>query len=205
MPYSTFFHLSDSKRQRVMDAAWNEFTTYSYMDSSINRIIQSAEISRGSFYQYFSGKPDLFSYVLSTIYESGKKMFLAQLTAHNNDMFFAILGIYDVILWKKGRNQNPEQQRIQRLMQLNSDLDMSQFAVRLDCDAIVRHTTQLMQRSGYLLETPQECSALLHMLTAITTTSLADTMRHPQNEEKNRRLLEQQLLIIRRGLVPCGG
>lgn len=205
MPYPTFFHLPDAKRQRVMEAVWSEFTTYSYMDASINRIIQSAGISRGSFYQYFSGKLDLFSYVLSTIYEIGKKMFLAQLTAHNNDTFFAILGMYDVILWKKGRSHSPEQQRIQRLIQLNSDLDMSQFAVRLDCESIVRHTTALMQRSGYLLETPQECSALLHMLTAITTTSLADTMRHPQNEEKNRRLLEQQLLIIRRGLVPYGG
>ena len=63
--------------------------------------------------------------------------------------------------------------------------------------------TALMQNAGYLLETPPECSALLHMLVAIATTNLANTMRHPQDEEKNRRLLEQQLLIIRRGLVAC--
>ena len=203
MPYPTFYNLPDEKRQRVMDAVWAEFTTYSYMEASINRIIHAANISRGSFYQYFSGKPDLFSYVLSIIYESGKQMFLAQLTAHNNDLFFAVLGIYDMILWKKGRSRSLEQRRIRSLIDLNSDLDMSQFAVRLDCESIVREVRALMQRSGYLLETEQECSALLHMLAAITTTNLATTMRHPQDEEKNRRLLEQQLLIIRRGLVPC--
>ena len=108
-----------------------------------------------------------------------------------------------MILWKKGRSRSLEQRRIRSLIDLNSDLDMSQFAVRLGCESIVREVRALMQRSGYLLETEQECSALLHMLAAITTTNLANTMRHPQDEEKNRRLLEQQLLIIRRGLVPC--
>lgn len=205
MPYPTFFHLPDSKRQRIMRAVWEEFTNYSYMDASINRIIQSAEISRGSFYQYFSCKQDLFSYVLNTIYENGKKMFLAQLTAHNNDLFFAILGMYDMILWKKGRASNPEQQQIQSLVRLNANLDMCQFAMRLDCESIVRDTSALLQQSGYTVDTPQECSALLHMLVAITTTGLANTMRHPHNEERNRKLLEQQLLIIRRGLAPCGG
>lgn len=205
MPYPTFYNLPDAKRARIMDAVWQEFTSFSYMDASINRIIQRAGISRGSFYQYFSCKADLFSHVLKTIFETGKKMFLAQLTAHNNDLFFAILGMYDIILWRNGRPGNPEQQRIHTLIHLNAQLDMNQFTVHLDCESIARNVQVLMQQSGYLLETTQECIALLHMLAAVFTTSLADTMRHPQNEERNRRMLEQQLLIIRRGLVPSGG
>lgn len=203
MPYPTFFNLPDAKRRRIMDAVWKELTTVSYMDASINRIIQDAEISRGSFYQYFSGKQDLFSHILGTIYETGKKMFLAQLTAHNNDLFFAILGMYDTILWKSGRARTPEQQRIYRLIQLNSELDMSQFTVKLDCAAITDSVCKLLLQSGYRLDNPEECSALLHTLVAVTTTNLANTMRHPQNESQNRRMLENQLLIIRRGLIPC--
>ena len=201
MPYPTFFHLPADKYKRVMDAVWQEFTTYSYMDVSINRIVQSAAISRGSFYQYFSGKADLFSYVLHTIFEAAKSMFLAQLTVHNNDLFFAILGMYDTILWTNGRSRSPEQQRIRTLIQLNSELDMSQFTIELNCDSIARNLQDLLEPSGYHLETTQECFALLHMLAAITTTSLADTMRHPQNEEKNHAILEQQLVLIRRGLA----
>ena len=39
-----------------MDAAWAEFTSTSFTDASINRIIHSARLPRGSFYQYFQDK-----------------------------------------------------------------------------------------------------------------------------------------------------
>ena len=203
MPYPTFFNLPEEKRRRIMDAVWAEFTTVSYMEASINRIIQNAGISRGSFYQYFSGKTDLFSHVLNSIYEKGKQMFLAQLTAHTNDLFFAALGMYDMILWQKGRSRDKDQHRIHSLMELNAQLDMSQFTVKTDCESISLRIRDLMQLCGYRLDSQQECMALMHMLAAITTTNLSDSMRHPQNEKRNRELLEQQLLIIRRGLVPC--
>lgn len=201
MPYQTFFNLPDEKRQRIMDAVWEEFTTVSYMEASINRIIQKAEISRGSFYQYFSGKSDLFSYVLSSIYESCKKMFFAQLTAHNHDLFFAVQGIYDLILWQKSRQRNPEQKRIYKLMQLNAQLDFSQFAVKLDCESIVQKLQDMMAQAGYQLDNALECAALLHMLVSVTASNLTDALRFPQKEEQNRKLLEQQLIMIRRSLA----
>ena len=67
MPTQTFFNLPEAKRKRFMDAVWQEFTTVSYMDASINKIIQAADISRGSFYQYFAGKADVFAYALGTL------------------------------------------------------------------------------------------------------------------------------------------
>ena len=51
MPKSTFFRLPEEKRGRLMDAAWAEFTRVSFAEASINRIIRSAQIPRGSFYQ----------------------------------------------------------------------------------------------------------------------------------------------------------
>ena len=59
MPTSTFFRLPEEKRERLMDAAWAEFTSTSFTDASINRIIHSARIPLGSFYQYFQYKEDL--------------------------------------------------------------------------------------------------------------------------------------------------
>ena len=52
-----------------MDAAWEEFTTNSYTDASINRIIQKAHIPRGSFYQYFQDKEDLFWYLFGGMHD----------------------------------------------------------------------------------------------------------------------------------------
>lgn len=60
MPTSTFFRLPEEKRQRLIEAAWEEFTQNSFSDVSINQIIRAAGIPRGSFYQYFADKGDLF-------------------------------------------------------------------------------------------------------------------------------------------------
>ena len=50
---STFYNLPEEKRQRITDAIFNEFAGSSGERVSINNIIKNANISRGSFYQYF--------------------------------------------------------------------------------------------------------------------------------------------------------
>ena len=54
MPTNTFFNLPPPKREKLLQAAAAEFTRKPYGEVSINRIIQAAEIPRGSFYQYIS-------------------------------------------------------------------------------------------------------------------------------------------------------
>ena len=185
-----------------MDAVWQEFTTVSYNEASINKIIQAAGISRGSFYQYFAGKQDLFSYLLTTVYTAGKQMFTAQLMAHSNNLFSAILGMYDMILWKKSKGRfTDEQRKIHCLIRLNFDMDLTQFLTYMDTDSMARSIREVLRQSGYMVENLEECYALLNMLAAVAISNLADTMRHPPNEQRNRRYLEHQLLIIRRGLA----
>ena len=58
MPSATFFNLPEEKRQRLIEVAWDEMTAVSFDKVSINRIIQNANISRGSFYQYFADKAE---------------------------------------------------------------------------------------------------------------------------------------------------
>ena len=64
MPTSTFFNLPPPKREKLLRAAVAEFACRPYGEVSINRVIQAAEIPRGSFYQYFTDKTDLFRYVI---------------------------------------------------------------------------------------------------------------------------------------------
>lgn len=65
----TFLRLPEEKRNRFLDAAWEEFTRVSLADASINKIIQKAGIPRGSFYQYFASKDDLFAYLQHVMLE----------------------------------------------------------------------------------------------------------------------------------------
>lgn len=67
MPKDTFFNLPEDKHEKILDAAMSEFEMNSYENVSINQIVAKSGISKGSFYQYFEDKKDLYKYILSLI------------------------------------------------------------------------------------------------------------------------------------------
>jgi len=87
MPKSTFFNLSEDKRERIMEASIDEFAEYSYHNGSINRIVESAGIAKGSFYQYFEDKKDIFKYILEISAEK-KLIYLAHIMKEMPKMDF---------------------------------------------------------------------------------------------------------------------
>ncbi|HZW04437.1 MAG TPA: TetR/AcrR family transcriptional regulator, partial [Anaerolineaceae bacterium] len=64
MPLTTFFNLPETKRQKILDYAIAEFAQYDYDSASISRIVARAGIAKGSLYQYFVDKRDLYHYLL---------------------------------------------------------------------------------------------------------------------------------------------
>ena len=79
MPKETFFNLSEDKRERIIDAAINEFSIRLYHKARITAIADNAGIAKGSFYQYFQNKKDLFKYIIELIVNK-------KLEYINNDM-----------------------------------------------------------------------------------------------------------------------
>lgn len=64
LPKETFFNLPEDKRALIEDVAIDEFAKHSYDKASVNRIIKGAGIAKGSFYQYFEDKADLFKHLM---------------------------------------------------------------------------------------------------------------------------------------------
>ena len=64
MPKQTFFNLADKKRQRITELAIAEFAHADYENASISNIVKQAKIAKGSFYQYFEDKKDLYLYLI---------------------------------------------------------------------------------------------------------------------------------------------
>ena len=95
MPSDTFFRLPESKRERLMDAAWEEFTAVRCSDASINKIIRSAGIPRGSFYQYFTDKDDLFLYLVRPLQNYFFDLARQEVERTQGDLFAAPLAIFD--------------------------------------------------------------------------------------------------------------
>jgi len=67
MPKQTFFNLPTEKRETIVNAAVDEFAEYGLENASTNRIVKNSGIAKGSFYQYFEDKQDVFMYLLSIV------------------------------------------------------------------------------------------------------------------------------------------
>lgn len=67
MPKQTFFNLPDEKREQIFQVALDEFAENDYDVASISRIVARAGIAKGSFYQYFADKEDLYGYLLGRL------------------------------------------------------------------------------------------------------------------------------------------
>jgi len=64
VPKDTFYNLPADKRALICQVAMAEFAEYEYELASINRIVNKSGISKGSFYQYFENKKELFLYLI---------------------------------------------------------------------------------------------------------------------------------------------
>ncbi|CAM2791471.1 TetR/AcrR family transcriptional regulator [Latilactobacillus sakei] len=87
MPKKTFFRLPAEKQQRLLKAAHAEFSRVPFNEASVSNIIKAAEIPRGSFYQYFEDKADIFFYDLSLLRDSSKQDLEKVLLDAHGDLF----------------------------------------------------------------------------------------------------------------------
>ncbi len=88
MPKQTFFNLNENKQEKIINAAIEEFALNSFEKATIDNIVKKACIPKGSFYQYFENKEDVYKYLFKFL--SGKKykeleMYLSKL----NEMSFS--------------------------------------------------------------------------------------------------------------------
>lgn len=96
----TFYNLSDEKRGRVEKAVLNEFANPETEKVSINRIIKEANISRGSFYQYFDDKIDLVEVLFRCLADALFDETEAGLRETNGDVFAVYEGLLDYAVGK---------------------------------------------------------------------------------------------------------
>jgi AcrR family transcriptional regulator len=85
MPKQTFFNLPQEKRDTIINAAVDEFAEYGLENASTNRIVKNSGIAKGSFYQYFEDKEDVFRYLL-TVLEGEKWAFIKDKHPPNGNM-----------------------------------------------------------------------------------------------------------------------
>lgn len=75
MPKDTFFNLPVEKRDKIINAAMDQFAELHYSNVTVNQIVQRGRIPKGSFYQYFKNKDDLYIYLFTELGDTKLDMF----------------------------------------------------------------------------------------------------------------------------------
>lgn len=118
LPKDTFNNLSEGKKQKIFLSAVKEFSTRRFSEASINQIVKVAGISRGSFYQYFNDKEDLFLYMLAEISKEKRNVILSgEAIDRDADFLEAYMkAMKNSLQWGKTK---PEYARISMMMEID--------------------------------------------------------------------------------------
>lgn len=87
MPTERFYRLPKEKVDSIRMAAVEEFKRVPPEEASINKIIQSADISRGSFYTYFNDKYDLLRWVMGDFISDYQQFYITELAANGGNLW----------------------------------------------------------------------------------------------------------------------
>lgn len=88
MPQQTFFNLDEKKQEKILNAAMEEFASNSFEKATIDNIVKKAGIPKGSFYQYFSNKEDVYKFLFKSL-GSKKYEYLEMYLSRLNEISFS--------------------------------------------------------------------------------------------------------------------
>jgi AcrR family transcriptional regulator len=217
MPTSTFFALPPERRDRLVREAIAEFSERSYAEASLSQIAQRSRIAKGSFYQYFADKLDLYRWLVSEEAPRHKRAFIGEPGADAD--FWS--GFETLI--ERGMAFLVEQPRLARMIAAAAD-PMASAEVRglhaAICEAGIAELRAWLERglaSGEIRAPDLDVEVATRLIAAIVGPGLtsvileelgatlheilsSDTLRKRLGPARRRRLAQQAVLLIRSGL-----
>lgn len=194
MPSDKFYNLTKEKRKRLIDASRIEFANNDYENVSINKIIQSINMPRGSFYLYFENKEDLYLYILKEYIKEFKMAFINILRKNNGDVFDSMITLYDQIVNDKSYNHK----LIERIF-LNMNSKQLDFVLpRLMKEEIEGSLTDNINNDNYNFSS-NEIEVVLSILMPLLFHAVATSLETVQKNIPRVHYLKQ-INIIKRGL-----
>lgn len=194
MPKSTFYNLSDDKKSRIFDAAVQEFSTRRFSEASINQIIKNAGIPKGSFYQYFNDKEDIYLYMMEVISKERKEL-LSHVKGVDPDA-----DVFEVI--KHRTKESLELSRVKpgyAEIGMQMELDNSEFIMKIRKLSAEKYVKMIERDKERGLIKPEVDSELV--INMIFTFGLNEYYRNGLDEERYLRKLNDVIKIIKEGIA----
>ncbi len=119
----TFLNLPQEKKNRIIKAIKKELSEYPREKISINRIVKDANISRGSFYQYFDDKLDIIDLLIADLAQQITEFSKNSLKQNNGNLFDLTVELYDrIIELINSKNEKTLSKNLLLSMRANEDL-----------------------------------------------------------------------------------
>lgn len=88
---TNFEKLPEEKKKKIIDACIKEFSKNGYVNASTNNIVLNAGISKGSLFNYFDNKKNLYLYILDYAINFYVNLMLKKMNINNPDILKRIL------------------------------------------------------------------------------------------------------------------
>jgi len=203
LPSTTFLNLPEEKRQKLMDAATQEFASKSFADASINQIIKEAGVSRGSFYMYFADKEDLFRYLMQGYIDQLLGMMEELLQRNQGDIFAALLDLFDYVESRKAEGKPCETGALRDIIHSNAGMNQGVIQEIICPEQILMKLGTMVDTQRLRLEQEEDVWDILAILLGVAGPMLCKGALQ-FNDEAFRAHFRNVLNILRRGMEkPC--
>lgn len=200
MSSERFHRLPEEKRNRFLNAAWEEFTKTSFSSVSINQIVRNASIPRGSFYQYFTGKEDLFSYLLEGVRQRFTKDYHRLLAEAKGDLFQAQLICFDRMVSQEAAS-DPLMKRCIQFMRNNPGLDLQTILPGKPGHLVLEGLWDELDLTGFRRKDKEYVCQVFCLTLMLLGSTLVDSIFHPERREECREILILRLDILKHGCM----
>ena len=198
----TFYNLPYEKRKRITDAVIKEFMERPNEKVSINRIIKTAEISRGSFYQYFDDKVDLIEIITKTMFEESSNKAKEILKLSCGDLFVMYIKMFDNFGDYSSQKQTMKIMRnIVDSFKANDDLVSEYLKNRFNIALSNSEIYLMVDRQNLKFQDNESVKCLIEILTQVLKNAIFDVFVAGSDREEVRERLIKKIDIIKQGAV----
>jgi AcrR family transcriptional regulator len=202
MPKATFFNLPEKKRQSLIKAMETEFSRVPVYEASIANIVKTAEISRGSFYQYFEDKEDAYYYILKEQASRRNKQFIMQLEKHQGDLFEAITAFYYDLLVEL---PDDKEYNFFRNALLNVTHQIETIFNEIIENNLrkngIEEITKLINKDILNIESEHELSHVIHIISAVAFRNFVEKFTKELNDDEAIERFKAEMKLLKKGLA----
>lgn len=197
----TFYNLPITKRERIYQAIKTEFDRVPLDKISINSIIKEANISRGSFYQYFDDKGDLYDIFADRVMDSIKECFTNTLVKYKGDLFATMEEVMSLHFIKVSQPKAKSQmQKFVPGVSVNAKSILDRI-----CERSITYFNELTPnidtRKFSFDNSPEDIRILFEMLLSISKNAIFDVLFMDIDTDKAIKIFNKKLKIVKNGCL----